>query len=441
MSQSSAETKLETQNLGPLQLRVAFLCMLAQIFDGFDISSISMAVPVLIRTWALPPATFATTFVMSSVGIMIGALGSGPVGDRIGRKPVLIASLVVLGLSSLACTQVTTVGELASLRLFTGIGIGMLLPATVALSSDYLPERLRAAVVMVVFTGAPLGGFAGKILVAKLLPFYGWTSIFWIGGILPLALIPALLIWLPESPRFLLAKGQLTDSGKRLMGHLGIDLNTPRDHVDVARGNPVAGLFRDGLTTTTILVWIMFFSNLMSMYLISFWMPAVLSLSGLTPADAIFASSLGDAGPLLSIFLVAPLATRFGATSVLRVMLFLGIILIATVGLAALPYLGLLAVIFLIGCCTVGAQTALNGMTGALYPARIRNTGMAWALGIGRLGAIVGPYLGGLLLAQGLPPRQIFLMACVTAATATVAVTCLGLVNKRRAAGAGLKAA
>src|SRR5580658_4231017 len=298
---SHAETRLETQKLGALQIRVALLCMLAQIFDGFDISSISMAVPALIKDWHLPGPAFASTFVMSSVGIMAGALASGPLGDRVGRKPVLIASLLVLAASSLACARVGSVGDLAMLRLITGIGIGMLLPATVALSSDYLPERLRAGGVMIVFTGAPLGGFAGGILVSRLLPVYSWTSIFWVGGILPLLLLPIAALWLPESPRFLLAKGRLNANAQRLMRQLGIDLATPSHHVDVASGNPVSGLFRDGLTATTILIWIVFFANLLSMYLIGYWMPTVLSLSGLTPADAVFASSLGSAGPLVSV--------------------------------------------------------------------------------------------------------------------------------------------
>jgi AAHS family 4-hydroxybenzoate transporter-like MFS transporter len=169
------------------------------------------------------------------------------------------------------------------------------------------------------------------------------------------------------------------------------------------------------------------------MYLIGYWMPTVLSLSGLTPADAVFASALREGGPLVSIFLIAPLSARFGAPNVLQISLFLGIIFIALVGLATLPYLALLAVILLVGCCTVGSQTGLNGMTSALYPARIRNTGMAWALGIGRLGAIVGPWLGGVLLGMGLPPREIFLVACITAGIATLGVVCLGFVNRRRA--------
>ena len=430
---SQTETRLENQKLGPLQLKVAFLCMLAQTFDGFDISSISMAVPALIRAWHLPGPAFANTFVMSSVGIMIGALASGPIGDRVGRKPVLIVSLVLLALSSLGCTQAASVPELVWLRLVTGFGIGALMPASVALASDYLPDRLRAVAIMVVFTGAPLGGFLGKVIVAQLLPTYGWPIIFWIGGLLPLALIPVLLFWCPESPRVLLARGQLTDRAARLLRQLGIDLSTPRDEVDVIEGNPVAGLFRDGVAGTKVVIWILYFSNLLSMYMISYWMPTVLSLSGLTPADAVFVSSMQDAGPLLSIFLIVPLATKFGPPNVLCVTLFLGMLCIAIMGLGNLPYYLLLPVIFLIGAGTVGSMTGINGMTAALYPARVRNTGMGWALGIGRLGGIAGPWLGGVLLGMGLPPRQIFLATCITAATATVTMVALGIRGRRQA--------
>ncbi|HEY0424882.1 MAG TPA: MFS transporter, partial [Rhodopila sp.] len=158
---SATEAALEGQRIGPLQLRVAAICLLAQTFDGYDLSSISMAAPALSQAWHLPGAAFANTFVMSSVGIMVGALSSGPIGDRLGRKPVLLASLLLLAVSSLACVYATTVPVLAALRFVTGLGIGTLMPATVSLTSDYLPERLRATMIMIVFTGAPLGGFLG----------------------------------------------------------------------------------------------------------------------------------------------------------------------------------------------------------------------------------------------------------------------------------------
>ena len=407
MHPSTAETRLETQRLGSLQLRVAFLCTLAQMFDGYDINTIGMSAPALREAWHMPAAAFANTFVMSSVGIMVGALLSGPAGDRLGRKPVLVASLVFLAVSSLGCVFATSIPQLVVLRFITGIGIGGVMPVTVALTSDYVPERLRAAVIMVIFTGNPLGGFLGGQLIAQMLPQFGWTVIFLLGGLLPLALIPVMLLWLPESPRILLARGRLTTRTERLLQRLNIEPADAVHPVDVATGNPVAGLFRDGLGPTTVLVWILYFANLLSIYMISYWLPTVLNLSGLSPADSVFAASLMSAGPMLSVFAMAPLARRFSAQAVL-------------------------AVIFLMGICTIGSMTGINGMTAAIYPARVRTTGMGWALGIGRLGGIGGPWLGGLLLSLGWPPRQIFLCTCVTAAIATTSVVMLGLRARRR---------
>jgi AAHS family 4-hydroxybenzoate transporter-like MFS transporter len=424
---SATEAALGGQRIGPLQLRVAAICLLAQTFDGYDLSSISMAAPALAQAWHLPGPAFANTFIMSSVGIMVGALASGPIGDRIGRKPVLLASLLLLFVSSLACVFATTVPLLAGWRFVTGLGIGTLMPVTVALTSDYLPDRLRASVIMVVFTGSPLGGFLGGQVVAQLLPGYGWTMIFWIGAILPLALIPVVALWLPESPRFLLKRGRLTPGTQTLLRRLNIDPAQRDQPLDIATGNPVAGLFRGGLAPTTVLVWILYFANLLSLYLIGYWLPTVLHMSGLTPADSVFAASLRDAGPLVSIFVIAPLSQRFTPQSVIAVSLAGGILAIGAVGLLDLSYVALLATIFLVGCFTTGSMTGINGMTAALYPARVRNPGMGWALGVGRLGGIFGPWLGGVLLGMGWPPRQIFLFACVTAAVATVSVALLRL--------------
>ena len=433
---SPTEAALERQRIGPLQLRVAAICLLAQTFDGYDLSSISMAAPALSQAWHLPGAAFASTFVMSSVGIMVGALISGPIGDRLGRKPVLLVSLLLLTVSSLLCVDATTIPVLAALRFITGLGIGTLMPATVALASDYLPGRHRASVIMVVFTGAPLGGFLGGQLVAQLLPVYGWPVIFIIGGILPLILLPVVLLWLPESPRFLLTRGRLTPRTRRLLQNLNIPMTTSGQPesgcaLDVTTGNPVAGLFQDGLAPTTTLVWILYFANLISLYLIGYWLPTVLHMSGLSPADSVFAASLRDAGPLVSIFVLAPLSQRFTPQSVLAFSLAAGIVAIGMVGLVDLPYTPLLATIFLIGCCTTGSMTVINGMTASLYPARVRNTGMGWALGVGRLGGIGGPWFGGLLIGMGWPPRQIFLFACVTALVAAICVVLLWLQARR----------
>src|SRR5690348_2330410 len=352
---SATETALEGQRLGALQIRVAILCALAQGFDGYDISAIGMAAPSLSHAWNVPPAAFASAFVMSNVGVMVGALASGPAGDRLGRKPVILTSLLFLGVFSFATAYAGSILMLAFLRFMTGIGIGALMPSTVALTSDYAPDRLRATVTMWVFAGNPLGGFLGGQLIAFLLPVFGWQVIFYIGGALPLLLFPILLLWMPESPRFLLSRGVRTEAALRIYAATGIDplAAGPTHHVDVARGNTVTALFAGGYAMRTILFWIMFFASLLSLYLIGFWLPTVLHLEGFSPAQAVFASSLYSAGGALSVLLLGPLATRLGTDRVLTACLACGVIVIAAVALAALPYLVLLATIFIMGVCVV----------------------------------------------------------------------------------------
>ena len=428
----TAEAALESQRFGGLQLSVAVFCGLAQGFDGYDISAIGMAVPSLSHAWNLAPPAFSMAFVMSNVGVMVGALASGPSGDRLGRKPVILTSLLFLGVFSLLTAFAGSIEMLAFLRFMTGIGIGALMPSTVALVSDYAPERLRAIVTMAIFSGNPLGGFLGGQLIAQLLPIYGWTCIFYIGGALPLILFPILLIWMPESPRFLLAHDRSSARAQRIFAALGIDPATTRlagagPQLDVARGNTVLALFADGYALRTILFWIMFFCSLLSLYLIGFWLPTVLHLEGLTPADAVFASSLYSAGGVLAVFALGPLANRFGLEPVFSGCLALGIVVIAAVAIGHLPYLPLLALIFVMGVCVVGGQCGVNGLSAARYPARIRNTGVGWALGMGRLGGIFGPGLGGFLLASGWAPPHILLCACLTAAIAALCVLLMQL--------------
>jgi MFS transporter, AAHS family, 4-hydroxybenzoate transporter len=166
---STTEAALENQRLGGVQLRVAILCALVQMCDGYDVNSVGWAVPSLIREWQLPPPAFAMAFLWSSIGIMVGALSAGPIGDRFGRRPLLLASLTIFGIASLLSAVVGSLGTLSLLRFFTGIGIGGGFSGAAALSGDYAPHRLRATMIMATFTGAPLGGFLGGQIVALLL--------------------------------------------------------------------------------------------------------------------------------------------------------------------------------------------------------------------------------------------------------------------------------
>src|SRR3984893_7549103 len=252
---STTEAALENQRVGGLQLRVAVLCTLVQICDGYDLNSVAWAVPSLILDWHLPPSTFTMAFLWSSIGIMVGALSAGPIGDRFGRRPLLLASLTIFGLASLFSAAAGSLGMLSLWRFFTGLGIGGGFSGAAALSGDYAPHRLRATMIMLTFTGAPIGGFVGGQIVALLLAHFDWPVIFVVGGVFPLLLVPALALWLPESPRFLAARENLSPRHAALLRRLDI-VPTQSDSVDIAQGNPVRMLFGREYALQTILLWI-----------------------------------------------------------------------------------------------------------------------------------------------------------------------------------------
>jgi AAHS family 4-hydroxybenzoate transporter-like MFS transporter len=439
---SATERALENQRIGGLQIRVAALCTLVQICDGYDINSVAWAVPSLTHVWNLPGPTFTTAFLWSSIGILVGALSAGPIGDRIGRKPLLLGSVTIFGIASLLSAFAPSLYTLTVLRFFTGLGIGGAFPGAATLAGDYAPHRLRATMIMATFTGAPLGGFVGGQIVALLLPHFGWPVIFILGGVFPLLLVPVLALWLPESPRFLAHKGSLSPRQAALLERLEIVPGQAElHHVDIAHSNPIKMLFGDGFALQTVLLWVIFFCSLMNLFLFGYWLPEVLHLIGMSPAGAVFASSLRDLGAIFAVLYLGLLIDRVGPERSLAFHYAIGAVFIAVISLVALPYGMLLAIIFLCGMTIIGSQTGANATCGKLYPARMRTSGLGWALGIGRLGGIAAPVLGGYLLSRGMAPTHIFLSACLFAVIAAVATGLLALRGARTDPLAGQAAA
>jgi AAHS family 4-hydroxybenzoate transporter-like MFS transporter len=433
MASSATEHALENQRLGSLQIRVAVICGLIQMCDGYDVGSIGWSVPSLTHAWHVAPSAFALAFLWSNIGVMAGALAAGPIGDRIGRKPLLLISLALFGLASLASAFSPSLGFLAGTRFFTGAGIAGGFAGTVALTGDYTPQRLRAMMIMLTFTGAPIGGFLGGQVVALLLHMgFAWPIIFIIGGVFPLVLMAIAALWLPESPRLLAARANLAPRHQALLQRLDIAPKSEEAHaIDIARGNPIKMLFGEGFALQTTLLWIIFFCSLLNLFLFIFWLPEVLHLIGMTPAQAVFATSLQALGGIAAVLYLGWAIDRFGTRRSLAWHYAAGIVFVALISLFVLPYLALLAVVFLSGVTVIGSQTGLNAACGKLYPARMRTSGYGFATGVGRLGGIAAAPLGGFLLARGLPPTYVFLSACLFAAIAAVATAFLALPGRQ----------
>ena len=441
-SLSAIEHALENQRLGSLQIRVAVICGLIQMCDGYDIGSIGWSVPSLTQVWGVAPPAFAVAFLWSNIGVMVGALLAGPIGDRFGRKPLLMMSVALFGIASLASAASPSLGFLAGTRFFTGVGIAGGFAGTVALTGDYTPQRLRAMMIMLTFTGAPLGGFVGGLLVSGLLAEgFGWPIIFIIGGVFPLILLAITTLWLPESPRFIAARANLAPHHHALLQRLAITPAGEAYAVDVARANPIKMLFGEGYALQTTLLWISFFCSLLNLFLFIFWLPEVLHLIGMTPAQAVFATSLYPLGGVIAVLYLGWAIDRLGARRSLAVHYAVGIVFISLVSLVAMPYFALLVVVLMSGVTVLGSQTGLNAACGKLYPARMRTSGYGFATGVGRLGGIAAAPLGGYLLARGLPPTYVFLSACLFAAIAAVAIALLALPGRQPSAAPAIEAA
>src|SRR5208282_1842029 len=403
-----------------------------QMCDGYDVGSIGWAVPSLTHVWHIAPPAFALAFLWSNIGVMVGALSAGPIGDRLGRKPLLLISVALFGLGSLASAVSPSLDFLAATRFITGAGIAGAFAGTVALTGDYAPQRLRATMIMVMFTGAPVGGFLGGLAVSFLLhEGFGWPIIFIIGGAFPLVLWLIAALWLPESPRLLAARANLAPRHRALLQRLEIAPAAGEAYAtDTAQGNPFKMLFGEGLALQTTLLWIIFFCSLLNLFLFVFWLPEVLHLVGMTPSQAVFATSLYPLGGIGAVFYLGWAIDRFGTRS-LAVHYAVGIVFIALISLVVLPYVMLLAMVVMSGLTVIGSQTGLNGACGKLYPARMRTTGYGVATGVGRLGGIAAAPLGGFLLGRGLPPTYVFVSACLFALIAAVATALLALPGRQ----------
>jgi MFS transporter, AAHS family, 4-hydroxybenzoate transporter len=400
------ETKVaaaSTERVERLHLRVAWLCGVVLSLEGYDIAAVGYAIPSLVDAWRVPATAFTQALTAGNVGLLLGSLCAGLLGDRLGRKPVLISCVAGFGIFSLLSALVGSPLQLAVLRLLTGLGLGGGIPLAIALASDVSPPFRQGRLVMLMSAGVPIGVAAGGFLASQLVRSFGWPAIFIVGGILPLVMAPLLALRLPES----LAPTATT-----------------------RRKNPVGALFRDGLAPSTALLWAMNLLNLLSNYFILLWMPAILHGTGVASSWAIFVTTMYGVGVILGALLTAPLVDRVGVEPVLTWVLVFGALCVLSIGLLDPPFGTLSMIICGAGVGIGGCQAGINSLSGSVYPKAIRSTGAGWALGAGRVGTIAGPLLGGMLLALGWRAQAIFIALSVPAFGVALLMAILGRLRR-----------
>lgn len=426
----SIEQLIDEQRLGRFNLNLLVWSFLAMFADGYEITAMAFAAPELVRLWDLDTASLGPVFSASLFGIFFGAPLLGYVGDRYGRKAAIILGCLICGFSTLAMVFAANLQQLFVLRIVTGIGIGGLMPNTVSLTSELSPKRFRAMLIVLMFTGITLGAGTPSVITAWLVPQYGWQVLFLIGGIVPLLIAACLVFVLPESIKFLALREDKREQLIRIARQVRPDVSISESAVfEFSQSTPSKGIgfrqiFSQGLQWITPLLWFCFGMTLMANYFLNSWMPVLFVQMGLPPDEAALASGLYHVGGTIGGLFISVLIDRYGFVVIALLLLLAGPV-VAGIGIDSLSYPALLTLSLAAGICVLGAQFGNNAAAGLLYPTEIRAKAVGWAFSIGRFGSILGPLVGGMLLARNWPLPDLFLAAAAPLAIGAVAALIL----------------
>ncbi|MCL6632457.1 MAG: aromatic acid/H+ symport family MFS transporter [Alicyclobacillus herbarius] len=400
--------------------------------DGYDLFMYGTIVPSLMKEWNISAVVAGTLNSYALVGMMIGALALGPAADRFGRKRVILVSCAVFcvftGLAGFSQGPLM----FGTCRFLAGLGLGGIMPNTVALVTEYAPASLRSTLVAVMFSGHPFGGVVASLVGMWLVPTAGWRAVLFVGAI-PILAIPLFAWWVPDSLQFSVARRRTDELALVLRKLTGRDYAATEEFMisrPVEHGFPVGRLFAEHRGVSTILFWLSFFMCLLTMYGLTTWLPKLMQTAGFAVASSLGSLLALNLGAIVGAIIGSSIADRLGGKPVLVVSF-----LIAALSLVAMsqrPPIGWLYVLlFLAGATTTGTQITSNAYVSQYYPTEMRSTGIGWALGVGRLGGILGPTLGGLLVAGHLSLTADFLAFALPSVVSAVA---MGLVQQRFAA-------
>jgi AAHS family 4-hydroxybenzoate transporter-like MFS transporter len=435
---------IDDRKMTGFNAKIVIFCFFIVLFDGYDIGAVGNAGPSLVKAWGLTNmVALGAAFSAGLFGILFGSPIFGWIGDRYGRIAALVGACIVIGAFTLATMWATSLQQLIYLRFLTGIGIGGMLPNIIALNAEFAPKRVRATLIIIMFTGITFGGAVPGPVAAWLVPQHGWQVLFLIGGVAPLVMAALAYFWLPESIKYLAVRG---DRQAELLGI--VRQMKPAQPVGPSTRFVIANetvyqrfqprqLFADGLRYITPLLWICFICNLMSFYFMNTWLPTILTAASMPPSHAALSVTFFQIGGTLGGLVLSRPIDKMGLMPVC--LLFLLSMLIAPfVGFAKGSEWMLMSAVFLSGFTLLGLQFGLNATSAMIYPTSIRSNGSGWAFAIGRFGSVSGPILAGYLIAMKLPIDRLFLFLLAPLGVGTVCSLLLARLYFVRFEGMGL---
>ncbi|PWK74043.1 MFS transporter [Aminobacter sp. AP02] len=394
---------LDERPVSGLQLRVFSLCFLVALLDGFDTQAIAYTGPAIAKAFGMSPGDMTYIFISGTLGMALGAMGLGMIGDRIGRRIAIVGSIVLFGAFSLAIAFAQSPAQIVALRFLTGLGMGGATPVLLAMAAEYSPSRLRGAVLTGVLLGLPAGAMVGGVLAAGWMPVIGWQGIYIVGGAIPLVVLLICLAFLPESAQFLASRGRPNDVARarglvaRIVGKPIADDTTFIVPPAAGKGS-VSALFTPEYRTSTIAIWAIYLFNWIAWFMFLLWLPTVLTSMGLDQPTAALGTVIVNAAFIIFAIPLSIFLPRIDVRRTLTVMFMIGIAVCVGLALVDSNWTLIFALVAAAGFGIGGQQIALNYLISSTYPTELRATGTGWAIGIGRTGAIVGSAAGGWLL-------------------------------------------
>lgn len=421
---------IDKQPLSAFQVMIVALCFFIVAVDGFDTASIGFIAPAIRADWHLTNADLAPLFGAGLVGLMAGAFIFGPLADRFGRKNILVVSILLFGIASLASARADVLWELAALRFLTGLGLGGAMPNAITLTSEFCPQRRVSFMVTTMFCGFTVGMSLGGLASAWLVEAYGWRSVLFVGGVLPIALA-AFVAWsLPESVRYLVTTGTNEARIRAILHRIApkAELQNATFAVSDRKGarSPLTHLFRPEFLRHTLLFWLTFFMSLLVLYLLASWLPTVLRGAGLSLSTAALITAMLQGGGTAGAIILGLLMDRLNPYYVLATSYSLACVFIAAIGSLSSDPLAAGAAVFCAGFCLSGAQVGVNALIAKFYPTDCRATGVGWANGVGRIGSVVGSVGGATMLSMGWGMPVLFAVIGLPALVAGIAMLWLG---------------